>query len=162
PNNLGKSIKEANVDVDAWQRLITTPNTVIETVNAAGDGTLNVAVPVKILPDTTWYAVVSVPKATVVAYLNPMAWISAPIIVGALVMLVLLGSLISLRFRKRIEAIVSATGEIARGNTKTLLADTGRRDELGDMARALTILQDAAIAKQRLEREAEQSRALSD
>jgi len=162
PNNLGKALKDSSVDAEAWKNLIASPGTAMETRDASGVSMLSIAVPVNILPDTSWYAVVSVPKATVFAYLTRMAWISAAIIVVALVLLVLLGTLISGRFRKRIEAIVTATTGVAEGRTDIVLADADRKDELGDMARALAVLRDATVAKQRLEREAEENRALTE
>jgi methyl-accepting chemotaxis protein/methyl-accepting chemotaxis protein-1 (serine sensor receptor) len=160
--NLGKSFKDSNVEAAAWQQMIDNPGKPVETAGADGKDFLSVAVPVQLLPDTSWYAIVSVPKATVFAYLTHMAWISVIIIAVASVLLVLLGVLISNRFRRRLEAIVNATGEIARGNTGIVIADAERNDEIGDMARSLAILRDATIAKQRLEAEAAETRTLSE
>ncbi|OBZ92818.1 chemotaxis protein [Pararhizobium polonicum] len=162
PANLGKAFKDSSVDAAAWQQMIDNPGKPVDTVGEDGTDFLSVAVPVQLLSDTAWYAIVSVPKATVFAYLTHMAWISIIIIAAASVLLVLLGVLISSRFRRRIEAIVNATGEIARGNTGIAIADADRNDELGGMARSLAVLRDASIAKQRLETEAAQSRTLSE
>jgi methyl-accepting chemotaxis protein len=162
PDNLGKALKDSDVDADAWEKLITNPGQPVETVAKDGTSFLSVAVPVPLLADTSWYAVVSVPQATVFAYLTRMAWISLAIIAIASLLLVLLGVLISRRFRMRIEAVVKATGEIARGNTSIVIADADRKDEIGDMARSLAVLRDAAISKQRLEVEAAQNRTLGE
>ena len=162
PGNLGKTLKDSKIDAAAWQQMIDKPGTAIETTDSAGVATLSVAVPVQLLPETVWYAVVTVPKATVFAYLTHMAWISVAIIGAASVLLVLLGVLISSRFRRRLEAVIAATAEIARGNTAVTIADTGSKDEIGGMARSLAVLRDATIAKQRLEAEAEASRTSSE
>ncbi|MDQ0319347.1 methyl-accepting chemotaxis protein/methyl-accepting chemotaxis protein-1 (serine sensor receptor) [Pararhizobium capsulatum DSM 1112] len=162
PANLGKALKDSSVDAAAWQQMIDRPGTPVETVDGAGIGYMSVAMPVQLLPETSWYAVVSVPKATVFAYLTHMAWISVGIIALASVLLVLLGVLISNRFRRRLEAIVDATAEIARGNTGIVIADANRKDEIGGMARSLAVLRDATIAKQRLEAEADASRTLGE
>jgi methyl-accepting chemotaxis protein/methyl-accepting chemotaxis protein-1 (serine sensor receptor) len=156
--NLGKSFKDSSIDAEAWQRMIDHPGTPVETVGADDRTFLSVAVPVQLLPDTAWYAVVSVPQSTVFAYLTRMAWVSVIIIAVASVLLVVLGVLISNRFRRRLQAIVNATGEIASGNTAVAIADEEREDEIGGMARSLAILRDASIAKQRLEAEADQTR----
>ncbi|WP_075290384.1 methyl-accepting chemotaxis protein [Pararhizobium arenae] len=156
--NLGKALKDSNVDVAAWQQMIDRPGSPVETVGGDGIAYLSVAVPVQLLPETSWYAVVTVPKATVFAYLTDMAWISVAIIALASILLVLLGMMISSRFRRRLEAVVEATAQIAQGNTGVVIADAYRKDEIGGMARSLAVLRDATIAKQRLEAEAEASR----
>ena len=160
--NLGKSFEDSSIDAAAWQRMIDQPGTPVETVGADGRDFLSVAVPVQLLPDTAWYAVVSVPQSTVFAYLTQMAWVSVIIIAVASVLLVVLGVLISNRFRRRLEAIVHATGEIARGNTGVTIADAERNDEIGGMARSLAILRDASIAKERLETEAAETHARAE
>ncbi len=160
--NLGKAFKDSSVDAAAWQQMLDNPGKPADTVGEDGTDFISVAVPVQLLPDTAWYAVVSVPKATVFAYLTHMAWVSVIIIAGASALLVLLGVLISNRFRRRIEAVVHATGEIAQGNTSIVIADADRNDEIGGMARSLAILRDAGIEKQRLEAEAAQSRTLGE
>jgi methyl-accepting chemotaxis protein len=115
--------------------MIDNPGKPVETAGVDGTEFLSVAVPVQLLPDTSWYAIVSVPKATVFAYLTHMAWISVVIIGVASVLLVLLGVMISNRFRRRLEAIVNATGEIARGNTGIVIADAERNRRHGPLAR---------------------------
>ncbi|KQV43734.1 MULTISPECIES: methyl-accepting chemotaxis protein [unclassified Rhizobium] len=162
PGNLGKTLKDSNVDGAAWQRMIDKPGTAVETTDADGTTTLSVAVPVQLLPETAWYAIVTVPKATVFAYLTHMAWIAVAIIGAASVLLVLLGVLISSRFRRRLEAVIAATAEIARGNTAITIADVESKDEIGGLARSLAVLRDATIAKQRLESEAEISRTAGE
>ncbi|OJF90404.1 methyl-accepting chemotaxis protein [Pararhizobium antarcticum] len=161
-DNLGKTLKDSDVDAKAWQQLIANPGQPIETVVKDGTRFLSIAVPVPLLADTSWYAVVSVPQATVFAYLTHMAWISVAIIGLASALLVLLGVLISRRFRMRVEGVVRATGDIARGNTGIVIPDVDRKDEIGDMARSLAVLRDAAITKERLETEAEQNRTMGE
>ncbi|MDO9415662.1 methyl-accepting chemotaxis protein [Pararhizobium sp.] len=162
PEFLGKAIKDTTVNQAAWEKLIAAPGTPIEMTGVDGSSEFSVAVPVRIVPETTWFAVISVPKATVFAHLTSLAWTALTIIAGASLLLVLLGTLISRSFRKRLDAIVTATGDIAHGNTAVVLADAEKKDEIGDMARSLLILRDATIAKKRLEAEAEESRASGD
>src|SRR5690606_24218117 len=54
------------------------------------------------------------------------------------------------------------TGQIAGGTMDVDIREAEARDEIGDMARSLVVLRDAAIAKDRLEREAEDARAFTD
>ena len=162
PANLGKSFKDSSVDASAWQRMTDNLGKPVDTVGEDGRDFLSIAVPVQLLPDTNWYAVVSVPKATVFAYLTRMAWVSIFIIGVASLLLALLGVIISNHFRRRLQAIVNATGEIANGNIAIPIADADRNDEIGAMARSLAILRDATIAKHRLEAEADEARTLGE
>jgi methyl-accepting chemotaxis protein len=54
---------------------------------------------------------------------------------------------------------VDATSALARGVTSVDLTDAGRRDEIGDIARALSIFRDGAIERARLEAAAATERA---
>jgi methyl-accepting chemotaxis protein len=51
---------------------------------------------------------------------------------------------------------------LAGGETTEQVAGLGRRDELGDMAKAVSVFRDNAIAKINMEREAEANRSLSE
>ena len=142
--------------------MMSNPGTVTEIVGADGVERLAVAVPVHFLDDTSWYTVVSVPQETVYAYLEHMAWISIAIIAGAALLLVLLGVMISSRFRRRLEGVIAATGRIAGGQMDVEITEANTADEIGDMARSLVVLRDAAIAKDKLEREADANRTLTE
>ncbi|MCO5156583.1 MAG: methyl-accepting chemotaxis protein [Aquamicrobium sp.] len=159
---LGRALSETGEDAATWQRMIADPGTVMETTGADGVARLAVAVPVQLLDDTAWFTVVSVPEATVYAYLTRMAWTSIAIIAGAAVLLVLLGVMISGRFRRRLEGIIGATGRIAGGDMDVEITEAEAKDEIGDMARSLVVLRDASLAKLQLERDADANRALSE
>jgi methyl-accepting chemotaxis protein/methyl-accepting chemotaxis protein-1 (serine sensor receptor) len=159
---LGRPLSETGEDADTWQKMVAAPGDVMEFVGADGETRLGVAVPVELSGDTTWFTVVSVPEATVYAYLTRMAWTSIAIIAGAAILLVLLGVMISGRFRRRLEGIIGATGKIAGGQMDVEITEAQAQDEIGDMARSLVVLRDASIAKLELEREADSNRALSE
>jgi len=159
---LGRPLADSAEDAAAWQRMIANPGEIAEVVGADGVDRLAVAMPVRLLDDTSWFTVVSVPQETVYAYLTRMAWTSIAIIAGAALLLILLGVMISSRFRRRLEGIIGATGRIAGGQMDVEITEATAADEIGDMARSLVVLRDAAIAKQQLEREADANRALSE
>jgi methyl-accepting chemotaxis protein len=94
------------------------------------------------------------------------ATLSRSIIVGAvLIGLVLLGiSLLSARsVTKPLQAMVAAMGRLAAGRFDMTLPGLGRKDEIGQMAKAVVVFRDAALEKQRLEGQtAEQRRAAEE
>lgn len=159
---LGKPFDGQVTNPEVWRTMIANPGQAVEMTDAEGVSQLAVAVPVRLLPDTSWHMVVLVPEATVFAQLTRMAWTSIAIICGAALLLILLGVVISSRFRRRLQGVIDATGEIADGKLDLEITEAEAKDEIGDMARSLVVLRDAAIAKNRLEREAEETRALTD
>ena len=159
---LGKALKESGLDAAAWEELIANPEKTFEIKDSAGVAHMAVAVPVRLLEDTTWYTVVSVPKSVLFAQLTALALISIAVIAVAAGLMVAVGWLLATRFRKRLETVIAATSEIARGRTDVDLSESEYKDEIGEMARSLAVLRDATLAKIRLEGEAEQSRALSE
>ncbi|MBD9373374.1 methyl-accepting chemotaxis protein [Rhizobium sp. ARZ01] len=159
---LGKALKDSGLDVSAWEALMKNPGEAFDLSDGSGADNIAVAVPVKLLEGTTWYSVVSVPQATLFAHLTSLAITSIIIIAIAAGLLVAIGWMLSARFRKRLEKVISATGEIARGGTNIDLSESSSKDEIGEMARSLQVLHDASVAKLRLEAEAEENRALSD
>src|SRR5690606_19160337 len=110
---LGRPLAETGEDAGAWTRLMAAPGEMMALPGSDGVARLAVAAPVLLLDDTAWFAVVSVPEATVYAPLTRMAWMSLTIIAGAAALLVLLGVTISGRFRRRLEGIIGVTGRIA-------------------------------------------------
>ena len=78
----------------------------------------------------------------------------------------LLGALMALAFTRSISRpIVEVTRtmhELASGNLSVEPKHAADRNEIGEMARAVTVFRDAAIEKARLEVEAERQRALAD
>ncbi|PWE54108.1 chemotaxis protein [Metarhizobium album] len=159
---LGKALKESSLDVANWEALIAHPGKAREVVDAGGAVSMAVAVPVNLLPETTWYTVVSVPKSVLFANLWALAVTAVVVIVVATGLMIAIGWALAARFRKRLGAVITATSEIARGRTDVDLSASDRPDEIGEMARSLAILRDATLAKLRLEGEAEQNRAMSE
>ncbi|MFD1328755.1 methyl-accepting chemotaxis protein [Mycoplana ramosa] len=159
---LGKTLKESGLDVAAWEALMKNPGQAVDLPDGQGADNMAVAVPVNLLEGTTWYTVVSVPRATLFAHLTSLAVTSIVIISVAAGLLVAIGWLLSARFRKRLEKVINATSQIARGGTEIDLSESSSKDEIGEMARSLQVLHDASVAKLRLEAEAEENRALSD
>ena len=158
---LGKTLADSGLD-PTWQALVANPEKAMEIKDAAGVASIAVAVPVPLVPGTTWFTVVSVPKSVLFAKLTSLALTSIVVIAIAAGLMVAIGWLLATRFRKRLDTVIAATSEIARGRTDVDLSESERQDEIGEMARSLAVLRDATLAKVRLEGEAEQNRALSE
>ncbi|KQS61242.1 chemotaxis protein [Rhizobium sp. Leaf371] len=159
---LGKSLKDSGLDVDAWNKVIGNQGEPVTLVNADGSQNLAVAVPVNIIPGTTWYTVVSVPIPALFAGLKSLA-ITSLIVVGiATILLIAVATFLANRFRTRLGKVIAATTAIAAGRMDADLPDTARQDEIGDMARALEVLRDSNLARMRLEQEAAANRSLSE
>ncbi len=160
--SLGKALKDSGLDVAGFQQVLANPGQPFETLEADGSVNLSVAMPVHVIEGSQWYAVVSVPKAAVFAKLTRLAWICGTLIVlGALIMIAF-GTVLANRFRKRLTGVVSATTQIAGGNTNVDLSGASVQDEIGELNRSLQVLRDATVAKLRLESEAEENRTMSD
>jgi methyl-accepting chemotaxis protein len=159
---LGKSLADSGLDAAAWQALLASPKTAMEIKDAAGVPSFAVAVPVPLVPGTTWFTVVSVPKSVLFASLSTLAITSIIVIALAAGLMISIGWMLAARFRKRLDKVIVATSEIAGGRTDVDLSESERQDEIGEMARSLAVLRDATLAKVRLEGEAEQNRALSE
>ena len=162
PTVLGKTLADSGLDAAAWQNMIANPEKAVEMTDAAGVDSVAVAVPVPLVPGTTWFTVVSVPKSVLFASLSTLAITSIVVIAIAAGLMISIGWLLAARFRKRLATVITATSEIARGRTDVDLSESERQDEIGEMARSLAVLRDATLAKIRLESEAEQNRALSE
>src|SRR5215204_5794278 len=91
------------------------------------------------------------------------AWRLAPI--GFMAVLVALGLGLWMVRRSVVAPLGSITdgmGALAGGKFDIDVAGVGRKDEIGQMARAVVIFRDAAVDKQRLEKETEESRRLAE
>ncbi|MDH7800926.1 MULTISPECIES: methyl-accepting chemotaxis protein [unclassified Rhizobium] len=158
----GKALKDSGLDATAWQAMIDNPGVARELTDAAGVRHMMLAVPAHVLPDTTWFTIVSVPKSILFAHLSTLALTSIAVIAIATGLMVAIGWLLAARFGKRLNRVISATSQIAEGQTNVDLSEARHRDEIGEMTRSLAVLRDATIAKVRLEDEAERNRALTD
>ena len=159
---LGKPLKDSGLDATGFKQAIDHPGDVFETREADGSVNLSIAMPVHVMDGSQWYAMVSVPKNTVLAGLSKLAWLSAGLIILGAALMIAVGAWLAARFRQRLTRVISATTEIANGNTSVELSETNRPDEIGELNRSLAILRDAALAKIRLESEAAQNQALSE
>ncbi|WP_313193648.1 methyl-accepting chemotaxis protein [Shinella zoogloeoides] len=159
---LGKSLADSGLDVDVWKAMLANPEQAMEIKDAEGVSSIAVAVPVPLVPGTTWFTVVAVPKSVLFSHLSALALTSTVVIAIAAGLMVAIGWLLAARFRRRLGKVIVATSEIAAGRTDVDLSESERQDEIGEMARSLAVLRDATLAKIRLEGEAEQNRALTE
>ena len=63
---------------------------------------------------------------------------------------------------KPIDALVDNMRRLAEGDTTIELASENRKDEIGEMARSVAVFRDAAIEKVDLERQADESRSMTE
>ncbi|MCM2293946.1 methyl-accepting chemotaxis protein [Allorhizobium sp. BGMRC 0089] len=159
---LGKALADSGLDAKIWQEMIANPDKAYEIKDRDGAPFISVAVPVPLAPGATWFIVASVPKAVVFAKVTSLAIASIMIIAVAAGLMVMIGWYLAFRIRKRLETVIRATSEIARGRTDVDLSQSVHKDEIGEMARSLSVLLDASVTKTRLEQEAERDRALTD
>jgi methyl-accepting chemotaxis protein len=83
--------------------------------------------------------------------------------IGAIALLgiaVTLAMLLSRLIARPVSQLTRTMGELAAGKSDIMVPDAERRDELGDMARAVLVFRDAAIAKQAAEAEAGRAEAV--
>ncbi|OCW57768.1 methyl-accepting chemotaxis protein [Hoeflea olei] len=154
----GKSVAETGQATAGWDKLMANPGEVMETASATDGALLSVAYPLPLTGDNNWYAIVSVPEATVFAAVNRLVWTAVAVAVAAAVVLSLLGLFISRRFVARISNVIGQTNRIAEGDLDVELTDIGREDEIGDLSRSLGTLLENNRRKVELEREAEAAR----
>ncbi|MGO7559554.1 methyl-accepting chemotaxis protein [Rhizobium johnstonii] len=155
----GKNIKDGGDLTAGWDQLIAKPGVAQEIAGRDGQTYFSVAYPVKLTTDLNWYAVVSVPKSTVFAQLDNMAWSAVAITAIAALLLGLSGWLIARKFIRRIEGVIAETDRIAHGQLDVQLSDKNAKDEIGDLSRSLAILLESNRQKIKLEADAETSRA---
>jgi methyl-accepting chemotaxis protein/methyl-accepting chemotaxis protein-1 (serine sensor receptor) len=152
---MGKPLKDSGVDAAAWEAVLKTPGSVGTIVGKDGVERMAIAVPIEPFPGAVWNVVVSVPSATVLGALTQTISTSALIIVGATVLLIVVGWLLARRFVGRINRVIGQTTEIAAGRLDVELTDKARTDELGDLSRSLQVLLESNRKKLDLEKEAE-------
>jgi len=159
---LGKGLADSGLNATAWREIIANPEKPIEFKDSAGVSFVGVAVPVPLVTGTTWFTVACVPTSVLFASVTSLAVTSMIVIAVAAGFMAAIGWLLAKRLRNRLNKVISATSEIAAGETDVDLSESVRQDEIGEMARSLAVLRDATLAKTRLEDEAEQSRTQSE
>ncbi|MBM3529512.1 MAG: HAMP domain-containing protein [Alphaproteobacteria bacterium] len=91
------------------------------------------------------------------------AWLMAPIGFVAVMVALGLGLLMVRRSVVRpLGEITAGMGRLTSGDLEVEVSGTGRKDEVGQMARAVLVFRDAAVEKQRLEGEAEENRRTAE
>ena len=162
PALLGKSLVDSGLDAAAFKSLMDNPGQMIEVKSNTGDPDFAVAVPVKLLDNTTWYSVTTVPTSTVLAATRQFGLISLGLIAISAVIMILSGAYLARRFGRRIGGIVAATTSLASGSTNVDLFEMRSKDEIGDLARALDVLREGMLARVQLEDEASSARILNE
>ena len=92
-------------------------------------------------------------SSEVFAGLNRLINWTLLISLGVLLVTATVGFLFASRLSRPITALVSDMNRLASGNTTIVCHGKDRRDEIGDMARSVVVFRDAAIEKERLQRE---------
>ncbi|SIQ24991.1 methyl-accepting chemotaxis sensory transducer with Cache sensor [Rhizobium sp. RU20A] len=151
----GKSLTDAGDKAAGWSTLIASPGKEIAFKGPDGIDYIGMARPIDLTADTKWYAIVAVPAATVYGNLETQIRGGIATIVGAVLLLGLVGWIISRRFTRRVERVIAQTGDIAAGKLDVTLTDAEKNDEIGDLSRSLSLLLDANRRKAQLEQEAE-------
>lgn len=159
---LGKSLVESSLDASAFKSLMDNPGQMIEVKSNTGNLDFAVAVPVKLLDNTTWYSVTTVPTATVLASTRQFGLISLGLIAISAAIMIISGAYLARRFGRRIGGIVTATTSLASGSTKVDLLEMRSKDEIGDLARALDVLREGMLARVKLESEASSTRIIHE
>jgi methyl-accepting chemotaxis protein len=83
------------------------------------------------------------------------------LMVGALAFSLSVVLIMARSITRPLDTLKGAMEALAGGNT-SVEVETGRRDEIGEMAKAVLVFRDAAIDKVRMEREAEEERVRSE
>ncbi|MGE7368068.1 methyl-accepting chemotaxis protein [Neorhizobium sp. NPDC001467] len=83
-------------------------------------------------------------------------------IVLAMAVAILAAALSVFRVARPIDAITRAMNGLAAGDTDIAIPCAGRRDELGEMAAAVSVFRDNALEREQLERETEANRSMSE
>ncbi|WP_419907001.1 methyl-accepting chemotaxis protein [Hoeflea sp.] len=86
------------------------------------------------------------------------------IVVSLVLLAVALGSalLFSRNLTRPINALVANMRQLSEGQTDFDIGDTERKDEIGDMVRSVAVFKEAAIEKEQLQNEAEQTRETTE
>ncbi|CAN7743745.1 methyl-accepting chemotaxis protein [Rhizobium leguminosarum] len=116
------------------------------------------------IPDfnTSWVAVVDVPVATINAPLHRQLVAIGIAFLAVLVLVLLLGWLINRMVVKPIQRLSSTMGSLANGVLNEDFDANTRRDEIGDMVKAVQVFRSNAIERQTLQEGADASRKLAD
>ncbi len=155
---LGQPLDKTELDQTVWKTLLDAPDRIHTVAEADGTASLAIAVPVEPFTGAKWFAVVSVPEATVFAGVTRLQSVALGLISGGAVLVAFAGWLIARRFVRRIDRIIGQTTAIANGNLDVELTDREKQDELGSLSRSLGVLLDSNRKRVTLEQEADARR----
>ncbi|MBO6920454.1 MAG: HAMP domain-containing protein [Rhizobiaceae bacterium] len=111
---------------------------------------------------TSWIVGALVPRAQMLDGVNVLTLIVSMIAIVLFAASLIAAFLFSRSITKPIGAVVEDMNELMSGNTDLELAGTERSDEIGEMFKAVSVFRDAAVEKDRLEKEGIENRALSE
>lgn len=115
--------------------------------------------PLKIaLTDNVWVIAISVPEAVAFAAQQNALFVQLGFLAVALLGATLLAWFIGRSISRPIVSVTNAMNTLATGDTDVTLDGVERRDEIGDMSRAVAVFRDNAIERQRLVSEADTER----
>ncbi|HEV7433967.1 MAG TPA: methyl-accepting chemotaxis protein, partial [Pseudorhizobium sp.] len=105
----------------------------------------------------------SVSDRTLAADAADFAFVSSIVGVAVAAAVALAAAVVSyLRVTRPIGQITRAMNVLAAGNNDAEIPHHGRRDEIGEMAAAVAVFRDNALARERLERETQAARSMSE
>ena len=94
--------------------------------------------------------------------LSKITLVISAFLVGALLAGAACAFVISRGITKPVTALCGVMAELTKGNLETEVSGSERKDEIGDMAKAVEVFKDNAINMQRLEREQEEAKVRAE
>jgi methyl-accepting chemotaxis protein len=125
-------------------------------LNVRGNDVIAAAAPVALGVDAHWALVAMMNKAEIFAPVTSLTLMMLAIGGGLLAVVALLGWLFALSLTRPIKRLTAGMKALAAGDLKAEIHGVGKRDELGEMARAVEVFRDHAL---RIEAMTEEERA---
>ena len=132
-------------------------------VHGEADGFDYFVVPVQFRgPAETWRVVIRVPESAILAGAVDTATMIAAVIVGVLLAGVALFWWLGNAVARPVVRVSAATEAIASGDLESAVPETERKDELGELARAIGVLRDGQRERRRLAKEQDESKRVAE
>jgi methyl-accepting chemotaxis protein len=132
-------------------------------VHGKADGFDYFVVPVQFRgPAETWRVIIRVPESAIMGGAVDMAIMIALVIVGVLLAGVALFWWLGNAVARPVVRVSAATNAIAAGDLNSAIPGTERKDELGDLARAIGVLRDGQKERRRLAKEQEENKRAAE
>jgi methyl-accepting chemotaxis protein len=155
PKALGKAVSDTD-PVKGWLGSD-------KMVQGEANGFAYFVVPVQFRgPAETWRVVVRVPESAITGAAEDTAIMIAAVIVAVLLVGVALFWLLGNAIARPLVGVSAATEAIAAGDLNSAIPGTERKDELGDLARAVGVLRDGQKERRRLAKEQEESKRAAE